>query len=372
MKKAQFAMEFLMTYGWVILVILIAIGALAYFGILDSKSIVPNQCRLSPGLHCKSYNVKITGASFMVSNYLHKDITIKEVEIVSVTQNCSTSSYLKSWIKADDSLSDFIASDSSIYGNTGSCNTTTCPLFTNSFDGSGAYYFDGNDDVLNLGGMDVIGNRLTIAAWFKSDNLANCGSRDCRIVSKSTSMNEQDHYWMLSTIRDGTYTRLRARLKTGSSTTTLIANSGSLSNNVWTHAAFVYDGNDMILYKDGVEVGRTSKSGTIATNNGVEAWIGNNPTDPKPWDGLIDDVRIYSKAFNSTEIAELANQTYSDCGNSCNGEVNIYVPSDESAQIDIDCSIPEGKLKTDLVVYYDEVGGLNNISNTGTLVAKVN
>ena len=33
-KKSQAAMEFLMTYGWAILVVLVAIGALAYFGVL--------------------------------------------------------------------------------------------------------------------------------------------------------------------------------------------------------------------------------------------------------------------------------------------------------------------------------------------------
>jgi hypothetical protein len=43
-KKSQQAMEFLMTYGWSILVVLVAIGALAYFGVLDPKQFVPNRC----------------------------------------------------------------------------------------------------------------------------------------------------------------------------------------------------------------------------------------------------------------------------------------------------------------------------------------
>lgn len=34
-KKGQAAMEFLMTYGWAILVVLLAIGALAAFGVFD-------------------------------------------------------------------------------------------------------------------------------------------------------------------------------------------------------------------------------------------------------------------------------------------------------------------------------------------------
>ena len=34
-KKGQAAIEFLMTWGWAVLVVLIAIGALAYFGVLS-------------------------------------------------------------------------------------------------------------------------------------------------------------------------------------------------------------------------------------------------------------------------------------------------------------------------------------------------
>jgi len=36
-KRAQAAMEFLMTYGWAILVVLVAIGALAYVGVLSPE-----------------------------------------------------------------------------------------------------------------------------------------------------------------------------------------------------------------------------------------------------------------------------------------------------------------------------------------------
>jgi len=42
-KKAQAAMEFLMTYGWAILVVLLAIGALAYFGVLSPQKLLPER-----------------------------------------------------------------------------------------------------------------------------------------------------------------------------------------------------------------------------------------------------------------------------------------------------------------------------------------
>lgn len=41
-KKSQAAIEFLMTYGWAILVVLIAVGALAYFGVLNKEKILPS------------------------------------------------------------------------------------------------------------------------------------------------------------------------------------------------------------------------------------------------------------------------------------------------------------------------------------------
>ena len=43
MKKAQAAMEFLMTYGWAIIIVLAAIGALAYFGVLSPQKLLPDR-----------------------------------------------------------------------------------------------------------------------------------------------------------------------------------------------------------------------------------------------------------------------------------------------------------------------------------------
>lgn len=42
-KKGQAAMEFLMTYGWAILVVLAAIAALAYFGVLSPQNLLPER-----------------------------------------------------------------------------------------------------------------------------------------------------------------------------------------------------------------------------------------------------------------------------------------------------------------------------------------
>ena len=56
-KRGQAAMEFLMTYGWALLVVLIAIGALAFFGVLNPSKFLPQQCILGPGLACEDFKI---------------------------------------------------------------------------------------------------------------------------------------------------------------------------------------------------------------------------------------------------------------------------------------------------------------------------
>jgi hypothetical protein len=62
MRKAQAAMEFMMTYGWAILVVLIAITALAYFGVLSPDKFLPEKCTISTGsgLFCSNFNADTT------------------------------------------------------------------------------------------------------------------------------------------------------------------------------------------------------------------------------------------------------------------------------------------------------------------------
>jgi hypothetical protein len=81
MKKGQAAMEFLMTYGWAILVVLAAIGALAYFGVLSPDRFLPDKCTANPPFACNEYKVSEAADSvyFAVQNSAGVDITISNV-----------------------------------------------------------------------------------------------------------------------------------------------------------------------------------------------------------------------------------------------------------------------------------------------------
>ena len=68
MRKAQAAMEFLMTYGWAILVVLVAIAALAYFGVLNPGRFLPRSCTIGQGVSCEDFKVTATNTTIVIRN----------------------------------------------------------------------------------------------------------------------------------------------------------------------------------------------------------------------------------------------------------------------------------------------------------------
>ena len=80
-KKGQAAMEFIMTYGWAILVVLVAIAALAYFGVLSPGKYLPEKCVPAAGIGCSSFKATTTGVDLILQNALGKDIVITDINI---------------------------------------------------------------------------------------------------------------------------------------------------------------------------------------------------------------------------------------------------------------------------------------------------
>lgn len=68
-KKGQAALEFLTTYGWAFLVILVMIGALAYFGVLDPTRFIPQRCQFGQELFCERFSLQDGGAGNDIANF---------------------------------------------------------------------------------------------------------------------------------------------------------------------------------------------------------------------------------------------------------------------------------------------------------------
>ena len=87
-KRAKVVLEFLMTYGWAILVVLIAIGALAYFGVLNPGRFLPATCVLFPGVSCNDFKVNTTSISLIVRNGIGENLNPFTVNISSAATTC--------------------------------------------------------------------------------------------------------------------------------------------------------------------------------------------------------------------------------------------------------------------------------------------
>ena len=90
-KRGQAAMEFLMTYGWAILVVLIAIGALAYFGVLSPDKFLPSKCTLPAGIACADFKIdsKI-GTGGTVSIVLRNGLGFDASGIIVSASGCTS------------------------------------------------------------------------------------------------------------------------------------------------------------------------------------------------------------------------------------------------------------------------------------------
>ncbi|MBN2881092.1 hypothetical protein JXM83_03490 [Candidatus Woesearchaeota archaeon] len=92
-KKAQAAMEFLMTYGWAILVVLAAIGALAYFGVLSPDKMLAEKTTFMAPLPNIDYAVVRSAGTvtIVLQNNLGQTIQVNNgTSGVSGTGDCAT------------------------------------------------------------------------------------------------------------------------------------------------------------------------------------------------------------------------------------------------------------------------------------------
>ncbi len=84
-RKSQAALEFLTTYGWAFLVILIMIGTLAYFGILSPSKILPNRCTFGAEFSCQDFKIDATGNTFRLrlKNNVGEPISVSAITLSS-------------------------------------------------------------------------------------------------------------------------------------------------------------------------------------------------------------------------------------------------------------------------------------------------
>jgi len=204
--------------------------------------------------------------------------------------------WLVAWWKLDDGSGN-TAVDSSSNGHNGTLKGD--PSWVDGIDG-GALAFDGDGDYVDIGkdqSFDIT-NQITISAWIK----VGAFDREWQtIVAKGDRAWRLQRNWGESTLEFACSGLVVLGTDWGKIYGTTDVNDGH-----WHHVAGVYDEEKIYLYIDGSLDASAEAPGNIRVND-EPVYIGENSQMPNRfWNGLIDDVRIYSYALSTEEISEIA------------------------------------------------------------------
>ncbi len=87
-KKSQSAVEFLMTYGWAFIAVIVGIGTLSYFGFLNPSNLLPEKCVLQSDVSCIGYKVEPSRITLIMLHSMDNSILIKRIDF---GQSCGSS-----------------------------------------------------------------------------------------------------------------------------------------------------------------------------------------------------------------------------------------------------------------------------------------
>ncbi|WP_158254291.1 DUF6701 domain-containing protein [Marinobacter flavimaris] len=212
-----------------------------------------------------------------------------------------------------------------------------------------------NNDYIEIGdqpALDLSGP-LTISAWINPASFPRSGIRT--IVSKDENFefhidSSREIYWWWRTDNGRTYS--------------FTTNGANLTDNRWYHVAVVYEVGRQAIYIDGVESGSASWSGNLMTNNdpfhiGQDQFFGG-----RYFDGLIDEVTVFSAAFDNEGIEQLYRRVR-PCGFNQLDRFEVSVPATGSVCEGAEVIVRALDQRGDLITGYEGTVSLSTSSGRG-------
>ena len=197
------------------------------------------------------------------------------------------------WTFDGKDMSGGVARDISGQGNNGNpTNIATSTFYTVGKIGQGAK-FDGVDDVVNMPNMDILeSGNMSFSFWINLN-----GSQNLRwIMNQWNSSNQGPAIFIDS---DGTLS-----FEIGSYGSGRIDTSATFPINTWTYVTATASGNVLTLYINGIQSVQATVVRTESSASQIFSLAGTHDS-LVAISGLLDDVRIYSRALSTSEIAEL-------------------------------------------------------------------
>ena len=159
----------------------------------------------------------------------------------------------------------------------------------------GALQLDGIDDYIDCGNSAALNitGQITLAVWVKTNDAAN-GDHNPYLTkgNRSYAIKHHEGNKIEFFIYDGYWKTVWYYLD-------------SSFNGVWHHLVGTYDGLELKLYVDAQLQAITPHVGSIAGSS-YNVNIGRNAeVSERFYDGIIDDVRIYTSALQASDVKDL-------------------------------------------------------------------
>src|SRR3989344_947475 len=154
-----------------------------------------------------------------------------------------------------------------------------------------ALHFDGINDLVNTG-SDFIGtSALTISVWVYRENAA--GTQ--RIVGNNRTILSTNTTGRILFISDGS--------------TTISSGNNCADAGKWTHVVVTRTSSGVAnFYCSSAQYGTADQASGTPTAGTENVFLGNRGSCAEPWDGPLDEIRIYNRVLSAAEIKELYNQ----------------------------------------------------------------
>jgi len=220
--------------------------------------------------------------------------------------------------------------DSSTSGN----NSKACPNSTGPVGGTIGKFgkagsFDGTNDYILVPNSTSIesvkgttNNAWTYSAWLYPNTLST--NAMFYVTGSATDNNGQDIAILLN--YDGSATTLKIKSPKGPGVSVAITLSSGLSIGSWQYLSIARNGSTIIVYKNGVEVGRSTGYTQGSSQGTYDMTIGGSPTysfedsnSTTNYNGKIDDFKIYNYDRSAKQVIEDMNANHPIVGTPVGG-----------------------------------------------------
>jgi len=221
------------------------------------------------------------------------------------------------------------------------------PVFEEVADRGGmAIKFDGDrDSVLAPNAVQLISDYTSVSFWIRVDSI-NTSDAEAYILD----FGHWDQRWKVSLPQHTkiVWTTNSKNDQFDNAISDMDSGDGNeLVEDFWWYVTMVHDGEDDIIYVDGVEVNRKPAPGILNSTN-RPLGMGSNPIDGGQYfNGALDELKIYNRALTADEVANLYANGTTGVDNHLSVELRKYIkvayPNPAAEQLTVEHELDAGQ-----------------------------